>query len=260
MTLAAEPRHGRQRGLRRAPPCVEGAPDTLASARDAARRRRRRLSAMSVAHAHCRPCAALLALRPRRERTHSCWNAWRQRRLQSGRDQRTTAATSWLRASRGSIGSRFRRGRECERHRRVALLGLSGRDARDRGARRQRLRHAPHAHGTAGSTASSAPSARMPARRAIRRPQSRAPGSRGRTTSSTWERLPDLRTRAGQQRNVVLHPECRRIYAFYTRPQDGFIDAGSGGGIGWGLCDDIGRAECARSASSIRASITRSRK
>ena len=60
----------------------------------------------------------------------------------------------------------------------------------------------------------------------------------------TWERLPDLRTRAEQQRNVVLHPELvGGQYAFYTRPQDGFIDAGSGGGIGWGLCADIGRAE-----------------
>ena len=55
-----------------------------------------------------------------------------------------------------------------------------------------------------------------------------------------WERLPDLRTKSGQQRNVVLHPAfVDGKYAFYTRPQDGFIDAGSGGGIGWGLCDDI---------------------
>lgn len=58
----------------------------------------------------------------------------------------------------------------------------------------------------------------------------------------TWERLPDLTTPSGQQRNVVLHPEyVDGRYAFYTRPQDGFIDAGSGGGIGWGLCDDITR-------------------
>lgn len=62
----------------------------------------------------------------------------------------------------------------------------------------------------------------------------------------TWERLPDLRTPSAQQRNVVLHPEfVNGKYAFYTRPQDGFIDAGSGGGIGWGLCDDITRAEIA---------------
>src|SRR5690606_26070402 len=55
-----------------------------------------------------------------------------------------------------------------------------------------------------------------------------------------WERLPDLRTRSNQQRNVVLHPEfVGGKYAFYTRPQDGFIDTGSGGGIAWGLCDDI---------------------
>jgi 4-O-beta-D-mannosyl-D-glucose phosphorylase len=52
----------------------------------------------------------------------------------------------------------------------------------------------------------------------------------------TWERLPDLRTRSPQQRNVVLHPEfIDGQYAFYTRPQDDFIQAGSGGGIGWGL-------------------------
>jgi 4-O-beta-D-mannosyl-D-glucose phosphorylase len=59
-----------------------------------------------------------------------------------------------------------------------------------------------------------------------------------------WERLPDLRTSSEQQRNVVLHPELvQGRYAFYTRPQDGFIDAGSGGGIGWGLCADILRPE-----------------
>jgi 4-O-beta-D-mannosyl-D-glucose phosphorylase len=55
-----------------------------------------------------------------------------------------------------------------------------------------------------------------------------------------WERLPDLKTPAAQQRNVVLHPEfVNGKYAFYTRPQDSFIDAGEGGGIGFGLCDDI---------------------
>jgi 4-O-beta-D-mannosyl-D-glucose phosphorylase len=59
----------------------------------------------------------------------------------------------------------------------------------------------------------------------------------------TWERLPDLKTRS-QQRNVVLHPEfINGRYALYTRPQDGFIDAGSGGGIGWALIDDITHAE-----------------
>ncbi len=59
----------------------------------------------------------------------------------------------------------------------------------------------------------------------------------------TWERLPDLKTRS-QQRNVVLHPEfVNGKYALYTRPQDGFIDAGSGGGIGWALIDDITHAE-----------------
>jgi 4-O-beta-D-mannosyl-D-glucose phosphorylase len=59
----------------------------------------------------------------------------------------------------------------------------------------------------------------------------------------TWERLPDLKTKS-QQRNVVLHPEfVDGKYAFYTRPQDGFIDTGSGGGIGWALVDDITHAE-----------------
>lgn len=74
-----------------------------------------------------------------------------------------------------------------------------------------------------------------------------------------WERLPDL-VAGCQQRNVVLHPEfvytdengkivnskssnCKCSYALYTRPQDGFIDAGSGGGIGWALIDDICHAE-----------------
>ncbi|AIQ51625.1 glycoside hydrolase family 130 protein [Paenibacillus sp. FSL R7-0331] len=59
----------------------------------------------------------------------------------------------------------------------------------------------------------------------------------------SWERLADLRTGSAQQRNVVLHPEfIDGKYAFYTRPQDGFIDAGSGGGIGWGLSDTIENA------------------
>lgn len=58
-----------------------------------------------------------------------------------------------------------------------------------------------------------------------------------------WERLADLKTKSAQQRNVVLHPEfVKGKYAFYTRPQDGFIEAGSGGGIGFGLCDDISNA------------------
>ena len=59
----------------------------------------------------------------------------------------------------------------------------------------------------------------------------------------SWERLPDLKSKS-QQRNVVLHPEfVNGKYALYTRPQDGFIDAGGGGGIGWVLVDDITRAE-----------------
>jgi 4-O-beta-D-mannosyl-D-glucose phosphorylase len=71
-----------------------------------------------------------------------------------------------------------------------------------------------------------------------------------------WERLADLKS-PSQQRNVVLHPEfvgadgkplptgstAPRYYALYTRPQDGFIDTGSGGGIGWAVVDDITHAE-----------------
>jgi 4-O-beta-D-mannosyl-D-glucose phosphorylase len=59
-----------------------------------------------------------------------------------------------------------------------------------------------------------------------------------------WERLPDLTTTSAQQRNVVLHPELvQGQYAFYTRPQDGFIEAGSGGGIGFGLSPTIEQAQ-----------------
>ncbi|MEX0601891.1 MAG: glycosidase, partial [Bacteroidota bacterium] len=58
----------------------------------------------------------------------------------------------------------------------------------------------------------------------------------------SWERLADVKTGSPQQRNVVLHPEfVNGKYAFYTRPQDGFIDTGSGGGIGWGVTDSIER-------------------
>lgn len=58
----------------------------------------------------------------------------------------------------------------------------------------------------------------------------------------TWERLPDI-VSTSQQRNVVLHPEfVGGKYALYTRPQDGFIDAGNGGGIGWALVDTMERA------------------
>ncbi|MCD8739192.1 glycosidase [Mucilaginibacter roseus] len=59
----------------------------------------------------------------------------------------------------------------------------------------------------------------------------------------TWERLPDLKTPSPQQRNVVLHPEfVNGKYGFYTRPQDGFIEAGNGGGIGFGVAADITKA------------------
>jgi 4-O-beta-D-mannosyl-D-glucose phosphorylase len=58
-----------------------------------------------------------------------------------------------------------------------------------------------------------------------------------------WDRLPDLKTKSAQQRNVVLHPEfVDGQYAFYTRPQDSFIEAGKGGGIGFGLAKDITNA------------------
>ena len=61
-----------------------------------------------------------------------------------------------------------------------------------------------------------------------------------------WERLPDLKSKS-QQRNVVLHPEfVDGKYALYTRPQDGFIDAGSGSGIGWTLVDSLENAEVVR--------------
>lgn len=59
-----------------------------------------------------------------------------------------------------------------------------------------------------------------------------------------WERLPDLISTTGQQRNVVLFPHLvEGKYAFYTRPQDGFIDTGKGGGIGFGLSESITKAE-----------------
>ena len=59
-----------------------------------------------------------------------------------------------------------------------------------------------------------------------------------------WERLPDLKTPAQHQRNCVLHPEfVNGKYAFYTRPMSDFAATGSGDGIGWGLCDDITKAE-----------------
>ena len=59
----------------------------------------------------------------------------------------------------------------------------------------------------------------------------------------TWERLPNLKTKSPQQRNVVLHPEfVDGKYGFYTRPQDDFIQTGSGGGVSFGLCEDITKA------------------
>jgi 4-O-beta-D-mannosyl-D-glucose phosphorylase len=59
-----------------------------------------------------------------------------------------------------------------------------------------------------------------------------------------WERLPDLKSHSAQQRNVVLHPELvKGRYALYTRPQDSFIEAGKGGGIGFALCETMEAAE-----------------
>jgi 4-O-beta-D-mannosyl-D-glucose phosphorylase len=59
-----------------------------------------------------------------------------------------------------------------------------------------------------------------------------------------WERLPDLESQSAQQRNVVLHPELvHGQYALYTRPQDSFIEAGKGGGIGFALCETMEHAE-----------------
>lgn len=59
----------------------------------------------------------------------------------------------------------------------------------------------------------------------------------------SWERLADLATPSSQQRNVVLHPQkLAGKYLLYTRPQDGFIDTGSGGGIAWGLADSMENA------------------
>ena len=56
----------------------------------------------------------------------------------------------------------------------------------------------------------------------------------------SWQRLPDLKSPSPQQRNVVLHPQfVNGEYAFYTRPQDGFISTGKGGGIGWGTCKNM---------------------
>ena len=97
---------------------------------------------------------------------------------------------------------------------------------------------------TAGFTESFAPSAmtrtQLPEIYPRQPPRQLSPGQKD---LKTWERLPDLKTKS-QQRNVVLHPEfVNGKYALYTRPQDGFIDAGSGGGIGWALIDDITHAE-----------------
>ncbi|MGL4192243.1 MAG: glycoside hydrolase family 130 protein [Vibrio sp.] len=64
------------------------------------------------------------------------------------------------------------------------------------------------------------------------------------TDLKTWQRLPDLKTRSAQQRNVVLHPEfIDGQYALYTRPQDSFIEAGKGGGIGMGLTVSMDNAQ-----------------
>ncbi len=97
---------------------------------------------------------------------------------------------------------------------------------------------------TAGSTASSAPSAKTPRPRQWDTSSAVAQCGIVRTKDlKTWERLADLKSKSPQQRNVVLHPEfVDGKYAFYTRPQDDFIQAGKGGGIGWGLSASIENA------------------
>ncbi|MDX2276286.1 MAG: glycosidase [Hyphomonadaceae bacterium] len=63
----------------------------------------------------------------------------------------------------------------------------------------------------------------------------------------TWERLADVVTPSAQQRNMVLHPEfVDGKYGLYTRPQDGFVEVGGGGGLGWGLADDMRAARVER--------------
>ena len=135
----------------------------------------------------------------------------------------------------------LRRGRERERRRRLPLLGLPGGHAGDRGSGHQRVRHAPGpARGRLDlrRVLHRAQGSRRAARATSSAPWPR-PASPAPRTCVTWERLPDLKTRSPQQRNVVLHPEfVDGQYAFYTRPQDDFIEAGTGGGIGWGLCDE----------------------
>ena len=64
-----------------------------------------------------------------------------------------------------------------------------------------------------------------------------------------WERLPDLKSQSAQQRNVVLHPDyVKGQYALYTRPQDSFLEAGKGGGIGFALCETLEAAEIGEEA------------
>ncbi|MCX5671228.1 MAG: glycosidase, partial [Planctomycetota bacterium] len=68
-----------------------------------------------------------------------------------------------------------------------------------------------------------------------------------------WERLGDLKSESAQQRNVVLHPEfVDGRYAFYTRPQDSFLEAGKGGGIGWAVADSIEHAVMRNTAAGLR--------
>lgn len=105
---------------------------------------------------------------------------------------------------------------------------------------------------------------------AERRDPAAAPGDLSAATASagiartkdliTWERLPDLKA-PSQQRNVVLHPEfIDGKYALYTRSQDGFINPGTGGGIGWALVDDICHAEIKLEKSSTSAHTTPSKR
>jgi hypothetical protein len=103
----------------------------------------------------------------------------------------------------------------------------------------QRVRHAPHAARGRLDLRPVLHRAQGPRRAARRSPRAPSPSAASPApgTSTAGSACPTS-CRSPQQRNVVLHPEfVGGKYAFYTRPQDGFIEAGSGGGIGWALCD-----------------------
>ncbi len=167
--------------------------------------------------------------------------AGHQRRLQPRGDHLRRQVPPGGPRRRGRPQELLRRRREHHRRRRLPLSGTTRWCMpRDRRSRRQRLRHAP---GRAPGRLDLRPvlhRAQGP-RRAARRPVVGGRAVRHRPHHGPQDRGSGCRTsktRSPQQRNVVLHPEfVDGKYAFYTRPQDGFIEAGSGGGIGWGLSD-----------------------